>query len=136
MAPKVQHIPWIPDKHDDFPDIGQYTHTQLDQVIGLLLGRVATLEAELQQTRAATVKRYYVESMPAGVTEVDLAEQGVSYVPGANSLIFYGNTIKQVVGESYLEISPTRIQLTDPTIGGETFEIYALPFPFSGQLIP
>lgn len=136
MAPKVQNTPFIPDHHGQLEGIGQYTHEELEALILGLTTRVLTLETELQATRSATVKRYYVESMPAGVTVVDLSEQGLVYTPGAHSLIFYGNTVKQVVGESYLEISPTQIQLTDPTTGGETFEIYALPLPLTGTIVP
>jgi len=120
MAPSI-NIPFIPD---------------YDEVIAQLLERVTTLETDLVNTRSATPKRFYVQSMPAGVTDIDLSEQGVAYTPGTNSLIFWGNTVKQVLGESYIELDSMHIRLTDPTEGGETFEILALPFPLSSAIDP
>jgi len=120
MAPSF-NIPFVPD---------------YDEVIAQLLERVTTLETNLTEARSATAKRFYVQSMPAGITDVDLSEQGVTYTPGTNSLIFWGNTVKQVLGESYIELDSTHIRLTDPTEGGETFEILALPFPIGNNVDP
>ena len=74
--------------------------------------------------------------MAAGVLDIDLSTQDVQYAPGTNSVVFYANTVKQIPGESYLEIDSTTIRLTDPTEGGETFEIYIIPFPANYTVIP
>lgn len=136
MSPKIQNIPFIPDNHSQLAGVGHLSHEQLEQVINALTARVVTLETQLQQTRNVHTQRFYVQSMPAGVTDIDLSTQGVSYPPGTNSIIFYANTVKQVLGESYLELDSTTIRLTGPTEGDETFEIYVIPFPANYTIIP
>jgi hypothetical protein len=136
MSPKIQNFPWIPDQHSQLGGVGQLSHEQLEQVINALTARVVTLEDQLQQTRNAQTQRFYIESMPAGVTDIDLSAQNVRYAPGTNGVMFYANTVKQVPGESYLEIDSNTLRLTDPTEGGETFEIYIIPFPANYTVIP
>lgn len=128
---KVVTLPSAPDRHGDLRDVGTLTHDQVDRAIADLVDQVRELQEELTTLKNTPPGRVVFRDLPDGTLELDLEPHGLSYIPGTNSVLVWGNSVKQRVGENYLEVSPTRLRLTAPAAPDDEIEVYVLPVPFT-----
>jgi hypothetical protein len=119
---QIVSVPFIPDAHEQLANAGTKSHAQLETDITEIQTQLDTFEA------GGTVKRIFT-TITNATSVIDLGSYGFAYTPGSNSLIIFGNGVKQLITQSYVETDTTHITFTDPLVTGDEIEIYIFPFP-------